>query len=98
MASVKVGSCKIGEKGRPFFAAGPCVIESETHCLKMAERLAAYAEQPASDGFIFKASYDKGEPYIPSNRLSRARVCRKDCAFSKKPAPFSGLAVSQRRA
>jgi 2-dehydro-3-deoxyphosphooctonate aldolase (KDO 8-P synthase) len=58
MVPVKIGSLKIGVEGRPFFIAGPCVIESEKHCLKMAERLAAYAEQLGID-LIFKASYDK---------------------------------------
>jgi len=58
MGSVKIGSIKLGSKGRPFFIAGPCVIESETHCLKMAERLAEYAAKLDID-LIFKASFDK---------------------------------------
>jgi 2-dehydro-3-deoxyphosphooctonate aldolase (KDO 8-P synthase) len=58
MGSVKIGSLKLGSKGRPFFIAGPCVIESEAHCLKMAERLAEYAGKLDID-LIFKASYDK---------------------------------------
>ena len=47
-----------GSNGRPFFIAGPCVIESEKHCLKTAERLAGYADKLKVD-IIFKASYDK---------------------------------------
>lgn len=58
MVSIKVGSRKIGIKGRPFFIAGPCVIESERHCIKMAERLAGHADRLGID-LIFKASYDK---------------------------------------
>ncbi len=58
MGSVKIGSIKLGSKGRPFFIAGPCVIESEKHCLKMAERLASYAARLDVD-LIFKASFDK---------------------------------------
>ncbi len=58
MVPVKIGSLKIGTNARPFFIAGPCVIESEKHCLKMAERLAGYAERMKID-LIFKASYDK---------------------------------------
>jgi 2-dehydro-3-deoxyphosphooctonate aldolase (KDO 8-P synthase) len=58
MVAVKIGSRNIGIKGRPFFIAGPCVIESERHCLKLAERLAGYAERLGVD-LIFKASYDK---------------------------------------
>ncbi len=58
MQSVKVGSYRIGNRSRPFFIAGPCVIESERHCLKMAERLAGVASRLKID-LIFKASYDK---------------------------------------
>jgi 2-dehydro-3-deoxyphosphooctonate aldolase (KDO 8-P synthase) len=58
MNSVKVRNRKLGANGRPFFIAGPCVIESEKHCLKTAERLAAYAARLDVD-IIFKASYDK---------------------------------------
>src|SRR5581483_4803268 len=41
-----------------FLIAGPCVIEAETHTLKMAEALAAIARKFALP-YIFKASYDK---------------------------------------
>jgi len=58
MNPIKVCNYKLGAKGRPFFIAGPCVIESEKHCLKTAERLAEYAERLDVD-IIFKASYDK---------------------------------------
>jgi 2-dehydro-3-deoxyphosphooctonate aldolase (KDO 8-P synthase) len=58
MVPVKIGSLKVGVRGRPFFIAGPCVIESEKHCLKMAERLAEHARRLRID-LIFKASYDK---------------------------------------
>ncbi len=58
MYSVKAGSLKLGARSRPFFIAGPCVIESEKHCLKMAERLAGQALQLGVD-LIFKASFDK---------------------------------------
>jgi 2-dehydro-3-deoxyphosphooctonate aldolase (KDO 8-P synthase) len=57
MISVHVGAHKLGGT-RPFFIAGPCVIESEKHCLKMAERLSEYAGRLGVD-LIFKASYDK---------------------------------------
>jgi 2-dehydro-3-deoxyphosphooctonate aldolase (KDO 8-P synthase) len=41
-----------------FLIAGPCVIESETHALHMAEAIAAIAERLAMP-YVFKASYDK---------------------------------------
>jgi 2-dehydro-3-deoxyphosphooctonate aldolase (KDO 8-P synthase) len=58
MYPVRVGTLRISAKSQPFFIAGPCVIESEKHCLKMAERLAELAGRLKID-LIFKASYDK---------------------------------------
>jgi 2-dehydro-3-deoxyphosphooctonate aldolase (KDO 8-P synthase) len=58
MHPVKAGTLKISATSQPFFIAGPCVIESEKHCLKMAERLAELAGRLKID-LIFKASYDK---------------------------------------
>ena len=58
MKPIRAGKYHLGVKGRPFFIAGPCVIESEKHCLKTAERLAEFADKLKID-IIFKASYDK---------------------------------------
>jgi 2-dehydro-3-deoxyphosphooctonate aldolase (KDO 8-P synthase) len=41
-----------------FLIAGPCVIESEAHALKMAEAISAVARK-LNIAYIFKASYDK---------------------------------------
>jgi 2-dehydro-3-deoxyphosphooctonate aldolase (KDO 8-P synthase) len=41
-----------------FLLAGPCVIESETHALKMAAAISAIAQRLAIP-YVFKASYDK---------------------------------------
>jgi 2-dehydro-3-deoxyphosphooctonate aldolase (KDO 8-P synthase) len=65
----------------PFFIAGPCVIESERHCLKMAERLARYAER-LKIRLIFKASYDK------ANRTSASSY--------RGPGEEEGLRILQR--
>ncbi len=54
---MNVGPLRLGTS-RPFFIAGPCVIESEAHCLKLADRLAGVAHRLGID-LIFKASYDK---------------------------------------
>ena len=43
---------------RLFFIAGPCVIESETLCLRIAERLADISRAHGVD-IVFKASFDK---------------------------------------
>ncbi len=57
MYRIKIGRLDI-ERDSPFFIAGPCVIESEAHCLKMAERLAEMSRCLRVPP-IFKASYDK---------------------------------------
>lgn len=58
MSSVQLGSIRIGA-GSPFvLIAGPCVIESEAHASRMAERLMEIARR-ARVPFVFKASYDK---------------------------------------
>src|SRR5947209_13518418 len=53
----RIGDIEIGSNGL-FLIAGPCVIESESHALKMAE---AISKEAAGLGipYIFKASYDK---------------------------------------
>jgi len=56
-ASFKVGDVTIGD-GSLFLIAGPCVIESEEHALKMAECVAGVA-RALKMPYIFKASYDK---------------------------------------
>jgi 2-dehydro-3-deoxyphosphooctonate aldolase (KDO 8-P synthase) len=50
------GSLAIG--GPLFLIAGPCVIESEEHALRMAEAISAVARK-VNIPYIFKASYDK---------------------------------------
>jgi len=50
---------------RLFFIAGPCVIESEDLCCRIAERLAELKAKYDLD-IVFKASYDK------ANRLSES--------------------------
>jgi len=57
--SFKLGDVLIGPSRESFFLiAGPCVIESEAHALKMAEAIAAEAAK-LKIPFVFKASYDK---------------------------------------
>jgi 2-dehydro-3-deoxyphosphooctonate aldolase (KDO 8-P synthase) len=55
---VSIGRLRVGA-GQPLvLIAGPCVIESETHALRIAGRLAEIAAA-AKVPFVFKASYDK---------------------------------------
>ncbi len=53
----QVGEITIGG-GQLFLIAGPCVIESEAHALKMGEAIAAVCRAKKLP-YIFKASYDK---------------------------------------
>ena len=55
---IPIGALRIGAGEPLVLIAGPCVIESETHAMKMAERLVIIAAK-AKVPFIFKASYDK---------------------------------------
>lgn len=57
-AVARVGECRIGQ-GQPLaLIAGPCVIESKEHTLRLAESIQRICVE-RSIPFIFKASYDK---------------------------------------
>jgi len=49
---------EIGRGKAPLFFAGPCVIESRAHSLKMAARLKAIGEETRAR-IVFKSSFDK---------------------------------------
>jgi 2-dehydro-3-deoxyphosphooctonate aldolase (KDO 8-P synthase) len=55
--SLSVKNVHLGS-GELFLIAGPCVIESEAHAMKMAECISGVT-RAAGVPFIFKASYDK---------------------------------------
>ena len=55
-----VNSIRFGANAPLFVIAGPCVIESESHALRMAESLGAVATELGVP-YIFKASYDKAK-------------------------------------
>ncbi|MFI5181214.1 MAG: 3-deoxy-8-phosphooctulonate synthase [Thermoanaerobaculia bacterium] len=49
-----------GDRCRPVFFAGPCVIESRAHTLKMAKAIKQiFADSGAEDRLVFKSSFDK---------------------------------------
>jgi len=56
-ASFQVGDIRIGA-GDLFLIAGPCVIESEEHAIRMADIIKGVARS-LEFPFVFKASYDK---------------------------------------
>jgi 2-dehydro-3-deoxyphosphooctonate aldolase (KDO 8-P synthase) len=53
----KVGNVEVGG-GNLFLIGGPCLVESESHALKMAEAIRNVADR-AGVGYIFKSSFDK---------------------------------------
>jgi len=55
---VCIGSHRVGPREPLLLLAGPCVIESEQHCLFMAERIRAIADRLGLS-YVFKASFDK---------------------------------------
>jgi 2-dehydro-3-deoxyphosphooctonate aldolase (KDO 8-P synthase) len=55
--SFQISDVRIGA-GKLFLIAGPCVIESEEHAIRMAEIIKGVARS-LNFPFIFKASYDK---------------------------------------
>ncbi|MBI2682793.1 MAG: 3-deoxy-8-phosphooctulonate synthase [Acidobacteriales bacterium] len=73
-----------------FLIAGPCVIESESHALKMAECIAGVAKALGMP-FIFKASYDK------ANRTSiksfRGPGVEEGCRILRKVREVVGVPV-----
>lgn len=56
--TVTIGSVVFGELHQLVLIGGPCVIESEAHALKHAEKIAQIARDLKTP-YVFKASYDK---------------------------------------
>ncbi|HMG33115.1 MAG TPA: 3-deoxy-8-phosphooctulonate synthase [Blastocatellia bacterium] len=57
MKPFKVGGFEAGA-GDLFLIAGPCVVESEVHALRMAEAISRIASQSGFP-YVFKSSFDK---------------------------------------
>jgi 2-dehydro-3-deoxyphosphooctonate aldolase (KDO 8-P synthase) len=89
MNAITVGNLQLGRRKQPFFIAGPCVIESEKHCLRIAERLAEIASRLRIQ-LIFKASYDKAnrtsaDSYRGPGLVEGLRILEKARAASGLP-------------
>ena len=68
MKTIKIGDFEISNKKNFFLIAGPCVIESESHSLMMAEKIANVC-QNLKINFVYKSSFDKANrSSINSNR------------------------------
>ena len=75
--TARIGDVKVGSD-RLFLIAGPCVIESQDLCLRVADRMKALADRLGLP-YVFKASYDK------ANRTSLASF--------RGPGPEEGLRI-----
>ena len=68
MKTIKIGDFEISNKKNFFLIAGPCVIESESHSLIIAEKIATVC-QKLKINFVYKSSFDKANrSSINSNR------------------------------
>ena len=80
----------LGDRAQFFLIAGPCVIESEAHALKMAEAINGVARAMRIP-YIFKASYDK------ANRTSvssfRGPGVEEGCRILRKVRDTVGVPV-----
>ncbi|MBW3563519.1 MAG: 3-deoxy-8-phosphooctulonate synthase [Acidobacteria bacterium] len=56
--AIPIGNVTIGGQSPPVFIAGPCVIESRDHVMKMADELVALRDE-LGISLIFKSSFDK---------------------------------------
>ena len=58
LQTAHLGAISIGAGQQLVLIAGPCVIESQDHCLFLAEKIAAVAST-LKIPYVFKASFDK---------------------------------------
>lgn len=58
MKNIKIANFEISNNNNFILIAGPCVMESESHSLMMAEKIATIC-QKLKINFIFKSSFDK---------------------------------------
>jgi 2-dehydro-3-deoxyphosphooctonate aldolase (KDO 8-P synthase) len=68
MKTIKIADFETSNKKNLILIAGPCVIESESHSLMMAEKIARVC-QKLKINFVYKSSFDKANrSSINSNR------------------------------
>ena len=58
MKNIKIANFEISNNNNFILIAGPCVMESESHSLMMAEKIATIC-QKLNINFVFKSSFDK---------------------------------------
>ena len=68
MKTIQIADFETSNENHLFLIAGPCVIESESHSLMMAEKIAKVC-QKLKINFVYKSSFDKANrSSINSNR------------------------------
>ena len=78
MKNIKIANFEISNNNNFILIAGPCVMESESHSLMMAEKIATIS-QKLKINFIFKSSFDK------ANRSSINS--KRGCLLYTSPSP-----------
>ena len=58
MKNIKIANFEISNNNNFILIAGPCVMESESHSLMMAEKIATICQR-LNINFVFKSSFDK---------------------------------------
>ena len=87
MKTIKIGDFETSNKKNLFLIAGPCVIESESHSLMMAEKIATVC-QKLKINFVYKSSFDKANrSSIKSNRGIEINQAKK--IFNKIKSTFN---------
>ncbi len=85
----KIGQVEIGLDAPLFVMAGPCVIESETCCLDIANRLVDIGAK-TNVGIIFKASFDKANRSVCTEKQAPG-----DNPQSRRPQPHGPVRERQ---
>jgi 2-dehydro-3-deoxyphosphooctonate aldolase (KDO 8-P synthase) len=96
---IQIGSVRLGGNSPLALIAGPCVIETEAHAMKMAESIAKIASDLGVP-YIYKASYDKANrtsvnSYRGPGIVEGLRVLRKIKELFKLPILSDVHDVSQ---
>jgi len=91
MAAKPLSLTDLTKRDTFFLIAGPCVIESEEHSLKMATAIKAVAEKHGVP-YVFKSSFDKANR--SSHASSRGPGLEKGLAILKKVRDEVGVPVT----
>ena len=87
MKTIQIADFETSNKKNLILIAGPCVIESESHSLMMAEKIAKVCEK-LKINFVYKSSFDKANrSSINSNR--GIKITQAEKIFNKIKSTFN---------